>query len=165
MPRDKIPDPEKTPRQPAEDTGRAAHSKIILGWREWIDFPDFDGLRIKAKIDTGARTSALHAANIEVIEDAGGAAVEFDVPRARKLGTGIVRCRAKLIERRRIRNSGGIDSFRYIIEANAGIGGIVVPIEISLTRRDRMQLSMLIGRTAIAGRFLVNPEKSFLLGK
>jgi hypothetical protein len=151
----------------AEATGNvaASQSKVVIGWREWIRFPDFSGVRVRAKIDTGARTSALHAANIKVFEQDGRPMVSFDMfPRARSTET-IVPCMAPLIARRRIRNSGGQETFRYIIETNIEIGGDVWPIEISLTQRDRLQLRMLLGRTALGGRYLVDPVNCHLLGK
>lgn len=149
----------------ARSKSTPSQSKRIIGWREWITFPDFGGIRIKAKIDTGARTSALHAANINVFEENGRQTVAFDMhPRPRRPEQA-VRCTAPLIARRRIRNSGGQDTFRYIIEANIELGDHVWPIEISLTQRDRLQLSMLVGRTALADRYLVDPLKSYLHGK
>ncbi len=138
-------------------------SKLVVGWREWICFPDFDGVRVKAKIDTGARTSALHASNIEPFEKNGEPMVAFDMyPR---LSEPVVRCTAPLIARRRIRNSGGQDSFRHIIVANINVGDHVWPIEISLTQRERLRLRMLLGRTALGDRYLVDPAQSYLHGK
>lgn len=144
---------------------RTSREKGLVGWREWIKFPDFGGIRIRAKVDTGARTSALHATNIEAFEEDGRKMIAFDLhPQPRK-NRDAVRCVAPLVARRRIRNSGGQDTYRYIINANIELGDQTWPIEISLTQRDRLQLSMLLGRTGLGDRFLVDPERCHLFGK
>lgn len=148
--------------QSSSSSASATTTKLILGWREWISFPDFDGVRVKAKIDTGARTSALHALNIEPFQENGEPMVAFDM--YSRLSGPVVHCTAPLIARRRIRNSGGQDSFRHIIGANINVGDRVWPIEISLTQRERLQLRMLLGRTALGDRYLVDPAQSYLHG-
>lgn len=158
-------DPADNPHSTAGTTATSPHSKLVLGWREWVNFPDFGGIRVKAKVDTGARTSALHAANIDVFEENGRQMVAFDMYARPRFVEPVVRCVAPLIARRRIRNSGGQDTFRYIIEANVEVGSHIWPIEISLTQRDRLQLRMLLGRTALGDRYLVDPVKSYLHGK
>lgn len=153
------------PSEAAQASAAPLQSKRVLGWREWVTFPDFGNVRIKAKVDTGARTSALHASNIEVFEEDGRQMVAFNIyPRSRDAEP-VVQCTAPLLARRRIRNSGGQDSFRYIISAKIKLGDQIWPVEISLTRRDRLQLRMLLGRTALENRYLVDPDKCYLHGK
>lgn len=154
-----------SPRAQAQPNPAAAQSKLIIGWREWVTFPDFGGVRVKAKIDTGARTSALHASDITPFEKDGQRMVAFDIhPRPGSIEPA-VSCVAPLIAYRRIRNSGGQDTFRYIIKTSIDIGNQIWPIEISLTRRDRLQLRMLLGRTALGNRYLIDPVKSYLYGR
>jgi len=155
----------------ADDSNRSATSSdmsrptAVLGWREWVRFPDFGGVRIKAKVDTGAKTSALHASNIEIFEQDGRQMVGFDLHKKPQHADPVHSCSAPLIARRRIRNSGGFDTYRYIILANIKIGTDVWPVEISLTQRDRLKLGMLLGRTALEDRYLVDPAKSYLGGE
>lgn len=138
---------------------------VVIGWREWIRLPDLGGVQIKAKVDTGARTSALHAWNIKKNERGGKHYVEFDLHPLQRDNKHIVRCSAPLVDRREIRSSSGEAQERYVIQTIAEMGVYRWPIELSLTRRDEMGFRMLLGRTAMKGRFLINPQKSFLMGK
>ena len=137
----------------------------LVGWREWVRLPEFGGVSVKAKIDTGARTSAIHAGNIVETWSEEQMFVQFDLspghtgPHARSV---TVPCRARVIDRRIIRNSGGQEQARYVILTPAVIGEYEFPIELSLTRRDKMGFRMLIGREAIKNRFWVDPAQSFV---
>lgn len=140
-------------------------SKITIGWREWVAFPDISVRRIKAKIDTGARTSALHAWNIREIERDGKAWVEFDVHPAQRNNRDRVSCIAPIVGQRKVKSSSGHHEVRYVIMTNVKIADKTLPIEITLTNRDEMGFRLLLGRTAIRGRYIVDPGKSYLLGK
>ncbi|NNJ91002.1 MAG: ATP-dependent zinc protease, partial [Gammaproteobacteria bacterium] len=121
--------------------------------------------RIKAKVDTGARTSALHAFDVELVEDNGKKLVKFNIhPRQKDLDT-IVECQAVLLDEREVRDSGGHSEKRYVIETQIAIGPNLHTAEVTLTNRDNMGFRMLIGRTTMKGIYLVDPGKSYLVGK
>lgn len=132
-----------------------------VGWREWVGLPDLQVPAIKVKIDTGARTSALHAYDIERV----GAHVEFSVqPLQRNSGLS-VRCRAPLVDIRTVTDSGGHKEERYVVTSLLHIGALNKNIEITLTQRHDMLFRMLIGRTALMPHCLVDPAASYLCGK
>jgi len=118
--------------------------KEIIGWREKVELVDFDNSIIKAKLDTGARTSSLHATHISESEDSGEKYVTF-----------------KLREGRIVRNSGGDEEYRPVIQTKIRIGKREMNIEITLTQRSRMSYDMLIGRTALRRKFLVDSGRSY----
>jgi hypothetical protein len=135
--------------------------KPVIGWREWVALPGLGVERIKAKIDTGARTSALHAFDIEVGEKSGQDWVRFTVHPYQEDDTQIQTCTCPVRDIRVITNSGRSQERRIVIETQLSIGNQSWPIEMTLTNRDEMGFRMLLGRTAIKGRFLVDPGKSF----
>jgi hypothetical protein len=144
---------------------QSRRNRSLIGWREWITFPDFSDARVKAKIDTGARTSAIHAANIALTEKDGTAFVQFTIyPNQRDPGHAVT-CLAPLINRRSITNSGGKKESRFVVRTVVGLGPHTWPIEVSLTSRASMGFRMLLGRNALRGRFLVAPDRSFLEGR
>ncbi len=138
---------------------------LTLGWREWVSLPELELKQIKAKVDTGARTSALHAFKIETYVQDG---VEFAMfhlhPNQRDQDT-IQVCVAPIIDRRTVRDSGGHSEDRLVIETPVTVGSHTWPIEITLTSRDDMLFRMLIGRNAIKNRALVDSSRSYLVGK
>jgi hypothetical protein len=137
---------------------------LKIGWREWVALPDLDVPAIKAKIDTGARTSALHAYRIEPFRRAGAVWIRFELhPIQRSEATKVV-CEARAIDQRMVRNSGGGVERRYIIRTSLKLGGEAWPIELALANRDQMGFRMLLGRTALEGRALIEPGRSYLLG-
>ena len=137
----------------------------VLGWREWVSLPQLGIRRIKAKVDTGARTSALHAFDVRLDETSDVKIVRFSIhPKQRDLDT-IIECQAPLLEEREVRDSGGHSELRYVIETKIAIGDTVHSAEVTLTNRDTMGFRMLIGRTAMKGHYLVDPGKSYLMGK
>ena len=138
-------------------------TKPILGWREWVSLPELGIERIKAKIDTGARTSALHAFNLRVFDDGGQLMVRFKIHPIQRKDDQVVECLAKVKDERVITDSGGHKEQRVVIETPVKIGDHVRLIEITLTARDNMLFRMLLGRTAIRPHFLVDPNKSFLM--
>ncbi|MDH5576249.1 MAG: ATP-dependent zinc protease [Nitrospirota bacterium] len=137
--------------------------KPVIGWREWVALPELGVNRIKAKIDTGARTSAIHAFDIEVCKKGGQEWVRFAIHPYQKNDTDIQTCTCPVRDIRVITNSGGSREQRVVIETQLTIGNLSWPIEMTLTNRDEMGFRMLLGRTAIKGRFLVDPGRSFCL--
>ena len=137
--------------------------KIVVGWREWMALPELNIPAIKAKIDTGARTSALHAFFVEPFTKGGVAMVRFGVHPLQKREDEEVVCEYPIKDYRQVSDSGGHKEMRYVIETRAQLGDISWNIEMTLTNRDSMKFRMLLGRTALKG-MQVNPAVSFLLG-
>ncbi|TXD35569.1 ATP-dependent zinc protease [Lujinxingia vulgaris] len=137
-------------------------ARPIIGWREWVGLPELGLGRIKAKIDTGARTSALHAENIELFERDGEPWVRFEVrPHQRSARDGAV-AEYPLHDRRVVRSSSGHEEFRVVIRPVVEVLGQRYAIDLTLTDRKAMGFRMLLGRHAVRGRFLVDPAASFL---
>jgi hypothetical protein len=137
---------------------------LKIGWREWVGLPDLKVEAIKAKIDTGARTSALHAYRIEPFRRAGALWIRFELHPMQRSRAKKVLCEARAIDERVVRNSGGGVERRHIIKTSLRLGEEVWPIELALTNRDQMGFRMLLGRTALQGRALIEPGRSYLLG-
>lgn len=138
--------------------------KLTIGWREWLALPQLQIPAIKAKIDTGARTSALHAFFVEPYEANGIEMVRFGVhPLQRRLDIEIV-CTAPIKDYREVSDSGGHREKRYVIETELLLGTGKRSIEMTLTNRDNMKFRMLLGRTAMT-ELLVSPDQSYLLGR
>jgi ribosomal protein S6--L-glutamate ligase len=134
---------------------------FILGWEEWVALPDLGLWAVKAKVDTGARTSALHAFFVEPCGPARARKVRFGVhPIPRRADVEII-CTARVVDRRSVTSSNGERETRYVISTPVRIGDREWPIEITLTNRDAMSYRMLLGRQAIAGGVLVDPATSF----
>lgn len=138
---------------------------LTIGWREWLDLPELGIARIKAKIDTGARSSTLHAFHIEAFQRDGREMVRFEVHPYQRDSHYTVTAEAELLEWRHIRSSGGQGQVRPVIDTAIELGGQKWHIELTLTNRDLMGFRMLVGRQALRRRFLVNPGRSYLLGK
>lgn len=131
-----------------------------LGWREWLALPGLGIGSIKAKLDTGARSSALHVEMLETFEHAGVMQVRF-VVRPRRRGTRLLTCCAPVLDRRAVTDSGGHRGERWFIEAQVALAGQVFVTEINLTDRRAMLFPLLLGRSALAGRFRVDPSLSY----
>ena len=143
-----------------------ASPKIILGWREWFAFPELGIPGIKAKLDTGARTSALHATGIETFDVSGQKWVNFKVhPLQRKMKV-VVHCQAEVIDRRVVTDSGGHSEERWVIRTPICLGEKSWPVEVTLTeQRINLKFRMLLGRTAMDGAIIVDPSLSFVEGR
>ncbi len=135
---------------------------LTIGWREWISLPNLGIMQIKAKIDTGARSSALHAFNIKIFKEKDKQRIRFKVHPVQRDTINTVIAEADLLEWREVRNSGGKAELRPVIVTTVELMGKQWPIELTLTNRDAMGFRMLLGRQALKGRFLIDCEKSYL---
>jgi hypothetical protein len=143
---------------------RLSKNPLKVGWREWVGLPDLSVDAIKAKIDTGARTSALHAYRIEPFRRAGALWLRFELNPIQRSHAMQVRCEARAVGERTVRNTGGGIERRYIITTMLKLGDAAWTIELALTNRDHMGFRMLLGRTALQNRVLIEPGRSYLLG-
>lgn len=136
-----------------------------IGWREWVALPDLGIRLIKAKIDSGARSSCLHAFEIEPFDRDGRHWVRFAVHPIQRNDDYIKQCEAEVLDRRLVRSSNGAVGERFVIATTLEVIGQHVPIELTLANRDAMGFRMLIGREAIRGRFLIDSGASFFGGR
>lgn len=137
----------------------------LIGWREWVALPELGISAIKAKIDTGARSSSLHAFAPEFYTRKGREYVRFEIHPKQRSTSGAVEARSLILERRIVRSSSGKASERPVIITEVELLGERWPIELTLANRDEMGFRMLLGREAMRKRFLVDPGKSFFGGK
>jgi len=137
--------------------------KLLVGWRETLSLPGLGIEEINAKIDTGARTSCLHAFKVESFTKDEALWVRFWIHPMQHNTDFETVCEAKVIDERIVRDSGGHEESRYVIESEIKLGGKSWPIEITLTNRENMAFRMLLGRTAMHNRIIVDPVESFLV--
>ena len=136
-----------------------------IGWREWVSLPDFGIKRIKVKVDTGARSSSLHAFHLETFERDGATWVRFQVHPVQRKSTKTVTVESRVLEFRNVRSSNGKSSRRPVVVTSVGLLGQAWPVELTLASRDEMGFRMLLGREAIRKRFLVDAGRSYCGGK
>lgn len=137
---------------------------VTLGWREWVALPELGIPAMRAKLDTGARSSSLHVDEIETFVQDGMERVRFVVATGEAAGLPAI-AEAPVLERRPVTDSGGHRTERIFIRTALALAGRRYPAEINLTSRRNMLFPMLLGRTALVGRFAVDPGRSFVLGK
>ena len=138
------------------------NSILVVGWREWVALPDLDINRIKAKIDTGARTSALHTFSVESLNRNNTLRIRFKVRPLQQNKKTVITCESDVFDQRIIRDSGGNEELRYVIKTDIILGNKRWSIEITLTNRDSMGFRMLLGRTAMRN-LIVHPKRSFII--
>jgi hypothetical protein len=144
---------------------KTASQKLTVGWREWVGLPELGVVRVKAKVDTGARTSSIHAWDIEPFRRGGAAWVRFVLHPIQGDGSKRVACEARVADERIVRSSSGHAEQRFVIATSLSLGEDSWPIELALARRDEMGFRMLIGRTALRRRAVVDPSRSFLCSR
>ena len=149
---------------PALPNPEPAAPKLVVGWREWLSLPALGVPAIKAKIDTGARSSALHTHDYELFERDGRQMVRFHLHPLRRSDREYS-CEAEVADLREVRDSGGHSEQRPFIATTARLGTFEWTIHLSLTNRESMKFRMLLGRQALAGCFVVDPVRSYLLGR
>jgi hypothetical protein len=132
-----------------------------LGWIEWCALPGLGIPQLQAKIDTGARTSSLHAENLEIVDQGGRHVAKFLV----RTGKGVYCCECPVKDERHVKSSSGHEELRVVIETTCVIQGVRWAIELTLTDRTAMRFPMLLGRRAMAGRFVVDPSRRYVCGK
>ena len=137
----------------------------LIGWREWVALPELGAARIKAKVDTGARTSSLHAFGLEELERDGETLVRFRIHPEQRDDEREVEVELPLCDRRRVTPSRGRAEMRPVVLATLTLCGLRFQAELTLTRRDAMGFRMLLGREATRGRFVVDPARSYLGGR
>ena len=153
-------EPKRAPRNPAP-----RHAKPLIGWREYVRLPDLGGIELVAKIDTGARTSSLHADRIEYFISHDGVA-SIRITLHSKTSDGHNRtttCELPSADVRTVKSSDGFAQSRHVIRTRLAIGEFESLVEITLADRKSMRYPMLLGRTTLRSRFLIDPGKSFLL--
>ncbi len=145
-------------RSPSPPASPLPEELITVGWCERVALPDLGIGIIRAKVDTGARTSALHADHIYPFEAHGEHYVRFIAGQGHE-------CTARVLDERRVRNSGGFEETRFFIRSRLVLGAHTWEIDVSLTGRRRMKYGMLLGREAMNTRIVVNPAASWLQGR
>ncbi|HUT49935.1 MAG TPA: ATP-dependent zinc protease [Alphaproteobacteria bacterium] len=151
-----------TAKPKASPTKRKRREPMLIGWREWIGLPKLGVQMVKAKIDTGARSSALHAWNIKPFEKNGAQWVAFQLHPMQRDNNVVIECEAPILGERRVRSSSGAIQLRYVIKTVLELGVRRWPIELTLTNRDQMGFRVLLGRTALRRRAIIDPGRSFL---
>lgn len=138
---------------------------LTIGWREWLSLPELGADWTKAKIDTGARSSSLHAFGIEIEDRESQTWVQFEIHPWQDSDRGTVVAEAPVLEFRDVKNSAGVVQHRPVIRTLLRLGPTERSIDLTLTRRDEMGFRMLLGREALRGQFVVDPGRSFLCGQ
>lgn len=143
----------------------SSSTPVVAGWREWVRLPGLGVGPVKAKLDTGARTSALHAFDIEPFERDGAAWVRFSVHPWQRSAEDAVLVECPVLDRRTVRSSTGHTQERFVVLTEIELLGRTVTTELTLTRRDEMGFRMLVGREALRQGFLVDSGRSYLGGR
>jgi hypothetical protein len=144
---------------------KGPRTREVLGWREWVALPELGIDHVKAKVDTGARTSALHAFFVDPFMRRGQQWVRIGVHPLQNSAEPAVEVDVRVADHRSVTDSGGHREMRYVIRTDVLLGPARWPIELTLTNRDSMKFRMLLGRTALSGRYVVDPRLSYRIGK
>ena len=139
----------------------AKKEKEIIGWREWVTLPDLKIKKIKAKVDSGARSSSLHAFEISTYKKSGREYIKFKVHPDQRSTQKTIVCHAKILEYRKVKSSNGQTELRPVIVTPVRLMGQEWPIEITLTNRDEMGFRMLLGRESFRNRFYLDASNSY----
>lgn len=138
---------------------------ILMGWQEWLALPELEIPLIKAKLDTGAKTSSLHAYDIKRVRKGAKRFVRFNVHPLQADSKTTRSCIARLVDERYVMSSNGHRELRPVIETKICVGGFEWPIELTLSDRDPLRFRMLLGRQALAHHVLIDPSKQVCLRK
>lgn len=138
---------------------------LTVGWREWAALPELGVPAIKVKVDTGARSSALHAYYVEPFGTGKRPRVRFGIHPLQRRTDVEIHCEAEVVDRRMVTDSGGHRERRIVIVTPIRLGDVEWSIEVTLAKRDSMLFRMLLGRTAADGRLLIDPGESYMLGR
>lgn len=145
----------------AKSHKRLAHERPVIGWREWVALPELGIDRIKAKVDTGARSSSLHAFDVRLFERDGRQFVRFKLHPLQRSTKTTIQAEAPVLEFRPIKSSSGHITRRPVVKTQVSLMGQCWPIELTLASRDEMGFRMLLGREAVRGRFVVDAGGSY----
>jgi hypothetical protein len=140
----------------------SAEQKRVIGWREWVQLPDLGVVEMKAKVDTGADNSSLHAFNVERIERNGAEYVRFEIHPKQRSKKPTIHCEAPLVMEKKVKNPGGRTELRPVIRTRVVVAGEELEALVNLTSRDEMGFRMLLGRRAVRSRFVIDPGRSYL---
>jgi ribosomal protein S6--L-glutamate ligase len=143
---------------------KTSRSKFLVGNREWCALPEMGVPAIKARVDSGAKTSSLHAFDISAFKRNSKDWVRFEIHPLQKNRRVKIQLEREIVDRRLVRSSSGESELRYVIKSTLSINGVDWPIELTLTNRDSMGYRMLLGREAMRGRMLIDPDEAYLLG-
>lgn len=138
--------------------------KLVVGSEEWCALSLLGLPAVKARVDSGAKTSSLHAVNIHQFVRSRESWVSFEIHPLQKNDDVVIRCEAPVVDRRTVKSSSGTSERRYVIKTMIGVADTAFEAEVTLTNRDSMGYRMLLGREAMSGRMIVDPEGSFLQG-
>lgn len=150
--------------QPPADTTASPLPLPVVGWREWVRLRGPLRCGLRAKVDTGAKSSSLHVHAVEEFEKDGGTWVRFETHPSHKNPDKVIVAEAPLIETRSVRSSSGRANERYVVSVDCLLHGQRFPIELTLAGRSKMEFPMLLGREALAGRFVVDVSRSWVAG-
>ena len=142
-----------------------ADETVIVGWREWVSLTSLGITRIKAKLDTGARTSALHALRSDRYTERGAPHVRLHVQPRQRDGGRVLVVETAIIDERTVSDSSGHRERRIVIASELTLGTARWPIELTITNRDSLRFRMLLGRSAMQGHLVIDPDRSYVLGK
>ncbi|MBM6400297.1 ATP-dependent zinc protease family protein [Phycicoccus sonneratiae] len=142
-----------------------SHSYTLAGWREWVSLPGIGVPWVKAKLDTGARSSALHAFDLEELERDGERWVRFSVHPWQRSDEDAVEVERPVLDTREVRSSSGHAEERHVVALDLTLMGRTLPVEVTLARRDEMGFRMLVGREALRQGYAVDPGASYLGGR